>query len=438
MDEGSQIAQIIQKNAGSWTVILVMLLLAAYFAIAETSFACVSKIRIKAGAERGNSRAVKALKVLDNFDRAVTTVLIGTNITHLTIASMVTVIVIRTWNDAAVSIGTLVTTMVVFFTGEMLPKSIAKRYCEPLALTTAGSLLMFMRLFTPVSYVLTKIGQGAAKLFGATDEVSVTEEELHNIIEDMVDDGVLGETQSELISSALDFSEITVDSILTARVDMDAIRVDLPPEKVVEYLLAHRHSRYPVYEETIDKVIGTVQMRKYLQAYRKDKNVDLRSLIDAPFFVHYSVGVDDLMREMNEKKISIAMVLDDWGGTYGLVTAEDALEELVGEIWDEEDVVEEDFSRVGDGSFEADADMTLDDIFKEMELELDLDDEEEGFEHKRASEWAFEHFTHIPSEGETFTYRNITVTVAEMDNNRIQRLRLTVNPEADPEGGAEA
>ena len=435
MDEGSQTAaKIIQENAGSWIVVLVMLLLAAYFAVAETSFACVSKIRIKAGADRGNSRAIKALKVLDNFDRAVTTVLIGTNITHLTIASMVTVIVIRTWN-AAVSIGTLVTTLVVFFTGEMLPKSIAKRYCEPLALTTAASLLMFMKLFTPVSYVLTKIGQGAARLFGATEEVSVTEEELHNIIEDMVDDGVLGETQSELISSALDFSEITVDSILTARVDMDAIRVDLPPEKVVEYLLAHRHSRYPVYEETIDKVIGTLQMRKYLQAYRKDKNVDLRSLIDAPFFVHYSVGVDDLMREMNEKKISIAMVLDDWGGTYGLVTAEDALEELVGEIWDEEDVVEEDFSRVGDGSFEADADMTLDDIFKEMELELDLDDEEEGFEYKRASEWAFEHFTHIPAEGETFTYKYITITVAKMDNNRIQRLRLTVNPE-EQEGGA--
>ena len=414
----------------SWIIIIAMLLFAAYFAVAETSFACVSKIRIKAAAERCNARAIKALKILDNFDKAVTTVLIGTN--------MVTVIVIKNWGDAYVTIGTLLTTLVVFFTGEMLPKSIAKRYCEPLALATASSLLFFMKLFTPVSYVLTKIGQGAAKLFGAKEEVSVTEEELHNIIEDMVDDGVLGESQSELISSALDFGEITVDSILTARVDMDAINVDMAPEKIVEYLLEHRHSRFPVYEETIDHIIGTLQMRKYLQAYRKDKNPDLRKLIDPPFFVHYSVGVDDMMREMNEKKISITIVLDDWGGTYGLVTAEDALEELVGEIWDEEDVVVEEFSRVDNTTFEADADMTLADIFEKMELEMDFDDEEEGFEHKRASEWAFEHFTHIPAVGEEFTYENLTVTVSEMKSNRIRRIRVTVTEPVTAEGGAEA
>ena len=287
----------------SWVLIIVMLLFAAYFAVAETAYACVSKIRIKAAAERGNARATKALKILDDFDKAVTTVLIGTNITHLGIASMVTVLVIKNWGDAFVTTGTLLTTLVVFFTGEMLPKSIAKRYCEPLSLATASSLLFFMRIFTPVSFVLTKIGQGAAKVFGAQEEeVSVTEEELHNIIEDMVDDGVLGESQSELISSALDYGEITVDSILTARVDMDAINVDMAPEKIVEYLLEHRHSRFPVYEETIDHVIGTLQMRKYLQAYRKDKNPDLRKLIDPPFFVHRSVGVDDMMREMNEKR----------------------------------------------------------------------------------------------------------------------------------------
>lgn len=418
-------------------IILAMLMLAFYFAIAETAFASANKIRIRAAAERGNSRAEKALQVLEQFDKAVTTILIGTNVTHLTIASMVTLIVIDLWGVSYVSLATILTTLVVFFAGEMLPKSIAKRYSEPLALATASSLLGFMKILTPVSFVLTRIGQSASRLLGSQEEVSVTEEELHDIIEDMVDDGILGEGPSELISSALEFSEMTVESILTARVDMDALEINTPAEQVVAYLLEHRHSRYPVYEGTIDHVVGTVQMRKYLQAYRKNKDLQLRDMVDEALFVHYSIGVADLIREMNAKKVSITIVLDDWGGTYGLITAEDVLEELVGDIWDEDDVVKEEFSRLEDGTCLVDADMTVGDIFQKMDLELDLDNEEEGFEYKRASEWAFEHFTHIPTAGETFTYQNLAITVAEMEKNRIQRLRLTVL-ESTGEGGADA
>ena len=409
----------------SWIIIGVLYLFMAYFAVAETAFASVNKIKIRTALERGDTRAEKALLILDDFDKAVTTVLIGTNITHLAVASLVTVIVTRTYGLTAVAVGTIITTLAVFFFGEMLPKSIAKRYSESLSLACASSLLLFMQLFTPVSFILTKIGQFAASLTGEVEEVSVTEEELYDIIEDMADEGTLNEEQSELISSALEFGDITVDSILTSRVDMDALEVNTPPEKVVEYLLSHRHSRYPVYEGTTDHIIGTLQMRKYLKAYRRDKNLDLRSLVDAPFFVHYSTPVDDLLREMNAKKVSIAIVLDDFGGTYGITTSEDALEELVGEIWDEEDIVVEDFKVLEDGSYQASADLTVGDIFQNMDLELE--DDEEELEYKRASEWAFEHFTHIPTVGESFTYENVTVTVASMKLNRIKFLRLTVD-----------
>jgi len=428
MDEGNQL---------SWILILIMFLFAAYFAVAETSFASVSRIRIKAGVERGDKRAEKALRVLDQFDRAVTTILIGTNITHLGIASMVTVIIIREWGVSYVSIGTIITTIAVFFLSEMLPKSIAKRYCDSLSLVTAGSLLFFMTAFTPASFILTKIGQGAAKLFGAQDEVSVTEEELQSIIDDMTDDGILSEEQSELMSSALEFDDITVDSILTARVDMDALEVNTPPEQVVSFLLAHRHSRYPVYEGTIDHVIGTLQMRKYLRAYRTDKTPDLRTLIDEPFFVHYTVSVADLLREMKEKKVSIAIILDDWGGTYGITTAEDALEELVGDIWDEEDIVAEDFTALGNNQFLANADLTVGDIFQEMDIELDTEDDED-LPYRRASEWAFSHFIHIPTVGESFQYQNVTVTISRMVKHRIMQLSLQINEEAELKGGERA
>lgn len=427
MDDGSRL---------SGLIIVVLFFFAAYFAVAETAFASVSKIKIKAGVERGDARADKALHILDNFDKAVTTILIGTNIVHLTIASMVTVIVTRRWGISAVTVGTIVTTIAVFFLGEMLPKSIAKRYSERLALATAGSLCFFMRIFTPISYVLTKIGQAAAKLSGPGEEVSVTEDELYDIIEDMTDGGALNEDQGELISSALEFGDITVDSILTARVDLEAIDVTEDPEKIVEYLKNHRHSRYPVYEGTTDHIIGTVQLRKYLRAYRKDKHPDLRSLLDEPFFIHYSMKVADLIEDIREKKLSMAIVLDDFGGTRGIVTVEDVLEELVGEIWDEEDIVVEEFTELGKGRYLASADMTVGEIFERMDYE-ELE-EDEDLEYKRASEWAFEQFGHVPKVGESFTYEALSVSVARMQANRIVQICLTMPGTGNAAGGEDA
>lgn len=422
MEDGSRL---------SWIIIAVLFCFAAYFAVAETAFASVSKVKIRAGAERGDKRAEKALGILEDFDRAVTTALIGTNIVHLVIASMVTVLVQRRWGLAAVTAGSLVTTMAVFFLGEMLPKSIAKRYSERLALVTAGSLCFFMRVFTPVSFLLTKIGQGVASLSGKEDEVTVTEDELYDIIEDMTDGGALNEEQGELISSALEFGDITVDSILTARVDMEAIDVKSTPEEIVQYLKDHRHSRYPVYEGTTDRIIGTLQLRKYLKTYRKNKTPDLRALLDEPFFIHYSMSVADLVEDISAKKLSMAIVLDDFGGTRGIVTVEDVLEELVGEIWDEEDIVIEEFIDRGHGVYLASADMTVGEIFERMDYEPEEEDEELSY--KRASEWAFEQFRHIPRVGESFAYEGLNVRVTRMRQNRIVQLVLT-----DPKGGADA
>ncbi len=427
MDDGGRL---------SWVIIFVLFVFAAYFAVVETAFASVSKIKMKTAVERGDARAEKVLGILENFDRAVTTILIGTNIVHLVIASMVTVLVTRRWGLSAVTVGTLVTTIAVFFWGEMLPKSIGKRYSERLALATAGSLSFFMRLFSPISFVLTKIGQAVAKLSGDSEEVSVTEDELYDIIEDMTDGGALDEDQGELISSALEFGDITVDSILTARVDLEAINVTDAPEKIVEYLKAHRHSRYPVYEETTDHIIGTLQLRKYLRAYRKDKQPDLRALLDEPFFIHYSMSVADLLEDISEKKLSMAIVLDDFGGTRGIVTVEDVLEELVGEIWDEEDLVVEDFVKLGQGQYLANADMTVGEIFERMDYEPEEDLDE--LEYKRASEWAFEQLGRVPSVGESFRYGALTVAVARMRANRIVQLSLALPEAVSDVGGVSA
>ena len=416
-------------------IILFLLFLAAYFAVCETAFASVSRIRLKLAADRGDRRAKSAIFVTEHFDKAITTILIGTNIVHLAAASYVTVLVTRRWGVSAVTLSTILTTIVVFFVGEMLPKSIAKKYSERFSLGTAGSLCFFMRIFTPISALLTAIGGAAARLAKGEGEVTVTEDELHDIIESMTDEGELDEDQGELVHNALSFGDVTVESILTARVDLTAIDVDWPAEKVVETIKKARHSRLPVYENTIDNIIGILQIRRYIKAYLTDKNaVDLRALLDEPYFIHQSANINELLPVMSGKKRNMAVVTDNYGGTLGVVTVEDILEELVGDIWDEEDVVVETCVKNPDGSFSFDASVDIEDAFDFMDYE---DPDDFDFEHKLLGEWTYEQFELLPAEGDSFDYNGLRVTVEKIDGRRILKLRIERVPEtADGEEAA--
>ena len=419
------------------SILLIVLLLAGavYFALAETAFASVSRVRIKARADRGERRAKRALYILDHIDKAITTVLIGTNIFHLTTAAFVTVLVTRRWGISAVTVGTLVTPLVVFFIGEMLPKSIAKKYSERLSLATAGSLYFFMGLFSPISWFLTKIGAAAARISPSDPELTVTEDELYDIIENMTDEGSISEERGELVSSALEFADIPVESVLTARVDVAAIDVDDEPEEILATIRAQRHSRIPVYEGSIDHVIGVLQIRKYIRACVAAKGPvqDIRPLLDETMFVHHSKTLDDLLPEMSRRKVNLAVVTDNYGGMLGIVTVEDILEELVGEIWDEEDTVEEPCVRLADGSLDVDAEVTVGEVFDELDYEDPEDDED--LQYKLLSEWTYEQFPDIPQPGREFAYHDITVRVTAMQDHRILRLLVRRLP---AEGGDES
>jgi len=417
-------------------VIIVLLLGAAYFAIMETAFSSASRIRLKAAADHGNRRAGQALYVLDHFDQAITTLLIGTNILHLTIATIVTVAVQRVWGMWAVTAATLVTTVVVFFAGEMLPKSIAKKYAERLAMATARSLRFFMVLFHPLSVMLTAIGNAAARCIRGEPAVTVTEDELADIIENMTDDGELTAERGELMSSALSFAEVPVESVITARVDVAAVDVDDPPEEILAYVREQRHSRLPVYEGSIDNIIGVLQIRKYVRVYlRERKYPELRSLLDAPCFVHQSTSIDELLEELNRQKVSLAVVTDNYGGTMGIVTVEDIIEELVGEIWDEDDVAQVEFRALGGDAYEVSADMDMEDLFDELGYD---DPEDTDWEHKPVGEWVYEQFDMIPAQGESFTWHRLKVTVESIDHRRIRKLLIRLLPEETQEGGEEA
>ena len=423
MDDGSIMSVLI---------ILALLLFADYFAVCETSFAAVSRIRLKTAMERGDRRASKAMYVCEHFDKAITTILIGTNIVHLSCASYVTVLVTRRWGLSAVTLSTFVTTIVVFFVGEMLPKSIAKKYSLRLALGTASSLVFFMHLLTPISFVLTKIGEFASRLTKGDSEVSVTEDELYDIIENMTDEGDLDSEQGDLVHSALAFGDLTAESILTARVDMETIDVDDPLEEILSQVKASRHSRIPVYQDSVDNIIGVLQIRRFMREYlQKREKTDLRSLLDEPYFVHQSAKIDELLSVMSSKKINMTIVTDSYGGTVGIVTVEDILEELVGEIWDEDDEVVEPCVDHGDGSYSFDAGVDIEDAFEFMDYE---DPDETDFDHKLLGEWAYEQFDAIPQEGDSFTYNGLRITVEKVQQRRIMKLRI----QRLPEGGEKA
>ena len=420
----------------SWIPIVFLLCMAAYFAIAETAATTVSRIRLRTLLDRGEQKAKKALYVQDNFDRAISAILIGTNIVHISTATLTTVRVTRTWGASWVALGTIVCTVAVFFAGEMLPKSIGKRYSERCALATAPSLCFFMRIFAPLAKLLSRIGEHFSALSKGEPEITVTEDELYDIIETMTDEGELPEERAELVHSALAFGDVTVERVFTPRVDVAALDVNTAPEGILAFIREQRHSRLPVYEGSIDNIVGVLQIRRYVRAYLRERQYpELQSLLDAPCFVHHSASIDELLEELNRRKISLAVVTDNYGGTMGIVTVEDILEELVGEIWDEDDVAQVECRALGGDAYEVSADMDMEDLFDELGYD---DPEDTDWEHKPVGEWVYEQFDMIPAQGESFVWHRLHVTVAAIDHRRIRKLLVQLLPEETAEGGAEA
>ena len=404
--------------------VLCLLLTAAYFALTETSLSSVSKNRLKVSVEHGDAKAKKVLSILEQFDQAITTILIGTNIVHIATASVVTIYVSKRWGLSFVSLSTILTTIVVFFFGEMLPKSIAKKYPEKISKICVYPLSVFMVIFKPLSALLTFIGQTAAKHATEDSQVSVTEDELQNIIEDMTEEGTLDENQSELITSALQFGDVTVESILTPRVDVCALDVEEEPSEIIKTIKEESHSRLPVYEGSIDNIIGVLQIRKYLKSYLQNgKTPKLREMLDKVYYAPQSMEIHELLPEMSKRKLNMAVITDSYGGTLGIVTVEDILEELVGEIWDEDDVIEEPIIKNADGSFTIESEVSLADVFDALDFQ-DPDEDDKDAANLLLGEWMYEQFASIPKEGDSFEYHNLKVTVQQMEHNRILKAKV--------------
>lgn len=319
---------------------VVLLLGGAYFAGAETSLASVNRIRIMSKAENGDRSAKRVLYILDHFDAALTTILIGNNIMHIGCASLATLVATRlSWGDLGMSLTSLGTTFIVFFLSEMIPKTIAKACNERFALFVAPSLRLLMRVLYPLNVVFTALATFCKRIFHVKEkaEPTVTEEELFDIIETLDEEGEIDEDTTELMQSALDFTETSVSEVFTPWEQVVYIRSDMKPKEIVERIEMTNHSRLPVLNSK-GKVIGVLQIRKYLKAYiQMESKVELSRVLDKPFFVKMGTPIDEQLSGMSRHKKHIAVVVEEDGGLVGILTVEDILEELVGEIYDEYD-----------------------------------------------------------------------------------------------------
>lgn len=328
------------SGQSSIIVIIALLALAALFAIAETALSSVSKPRVKAAADKGDPRAIRALKVLDNFDSAITTLLICTNIVHISAATIVTVAVTCKWGLGAVTLATVIMTIVVFFAGEMLPKSIAKKNSFRLTLATAGIVSFFMVVFKPASSALAFIGRKVAEVTGTEAEATVTEDEIVDLIEDLEEGGAIDEEQSDLMQATIDFGDTWVKHIMTPLSKLVSLNIDAAPEKNHELILKSNHSRIPVYKGSHNNIIGVLQIRKYFRSYLQTKKYpELEELMDPVYVVNRNTPIDEVLEKMSHRKINMAVIQGKDMQARGVVTIEDILEELVGEIYDESDRV---------------------------------------------------------------------------------------------------
>ena len=318
--------------------VIVLIFAAAWLAVTETAVSSANHARIKLAKDRGDVRAEKALFILDNFDRAITTLLICTNIVHISAATIVTVAVTRAFGKGAVTLSTLIMTVLIFFFGEMLPKSLAKKYANRFTISHAGVLKLLMTVLKPLSAALSKIGDLASGLTKDEAEKSVTEDELHDIIEDMTEEGTLEEDEGELIQSAIEFGDITAGTIMTPISSVNAVNCAADPESILEFIKEQTHSRLPVYKNDLDHIIGILQIRSFIRAYLTDKSeLEIEKLMTKPLFIPTDLTLDELLPIMAEHGFTLAVVTDGRGHSVGVVSVEGILEELVGEIWDEDE-----------------------------------------------------------------------------------------------------
>ena len=420
--------------AGLWTIIICVFF-SAYFSASETAYNSVNKVRLKNLDEKGNIGARRTLQLLENYEKLLSTILVGNNIVNIAATSVATVICVRRWgSDSGSAIATVIITIVLLLFGEITPKTLTIGSADSFAMLVSGSLQFFMVILTPLTWLFGLWQKLLLKIFKPKDDNAVTDEEILTIVRTAEEEGEIDKQESTLIHNSIDFNETLTEDILTPRVDIEAVEQNCTKDGVMEIFAKTGLSRIPVYDKDIDHIIGVLYVKDfYNKIYGNDGSV--RSIILPVIFTSEHRPIGELFRELQSKKIHMAIVLDEYGGTLGIVTMEDILEELVGEIWDEHEEVEPEIRRIGDDGYIVSGSMNLEKFFDSIGEEYS--DDEESL---TVSGWLVDTAGHLPRSGEVISVpeRHLQVEVLEVNEHRIEKAQVQIlKPEPEDAEGRE-
>lgn len=409
--------------------IIVCILLSAYFSGSEMSFSSCNQIRLENEAEKGSKKAKRALTLAERFDDTLSTILIGNNLVNIVASSLTTVLVILLFGSDKYSwAGTLIVTILVIIFGETIPKIYCKENANKVALRTATSLSALKIILTPITFVIVGLVNLITKPISedkGREQDEETAAELQSIIETAEGEGVLDSTRSEMVSAAIDFSDTSADEVMTSRVDVLAIDIDDDRQDIIEAALSSTHSRIPVYEDTIDHVIGVVHLNHLLKALADDENADIREILMEPCFVYKTMKLPQVLDTLKKNRQHLAIVTDEYSATLGVISMEDVLEEIVGDIWDETDTVQVEVRQFGENRFRINGDMTISDF---LEL-IDVPEEEYYNESSTVGGLVIELYGNFPEKGQTVEFEGYRLKVIGMDERRVTKVWVTKIPE---------
>ena len=411
-----------------YILIVLCLMGSAFFSGTEIAYTSLSKLKIKKARENPRGIQKLVLFIYDHFDNALSTILIGNNLVNIAATSIATVMAVkladslggRIEDDTASTLVTVVMTVLILICGEITPKMIARRCSDTISRWASVPLMALMILLFPAVLVTGWIVKAFSLLWRRKDgqEVTITEEEFENILDTAGDEGIIDESETELLQSALEFTDMDAGDILTPRIDVVGFELNDSLDTILEIINDTQFSRYPVYERTVDHVVGILYVKHLLKELAEGREASLQELMLEPVFIPKSMKLHAIMDEFRRRRTHMAVVADEYGGITGIVTMEDVLEQLVGDIWDENDDIVNDWQELGKGRYECTGDLNLSDFFDH----LDLDDEDVDTNCATVGGWATENLGAIPVPFDSFDYKNFTILVKEVDDNRIERL----------------
>ncbi len=402
-------------------IMVLCIALSAFFSSTETAYSSASRIKLMSYVENGNRRAGAVLELIENYDKLLTTVLVGNNIVNILLASLATVFFVNNVSGKyGTTAATVTTTLVVLIFGEITPKTLAKRTPEKYAMSVYPLIKGLIVIFTPISSLFSLWSRFLSKIGNSDDETAITDDELLTFVKEAENEGGLDKHESELIQNAIVFDDRQAADILTPRVDVVATPIDADEESVTELFSSTGYSRLPVYEGSLDNIVGVIHQKDFHEGLDEGKSI--KDIIQPAVFVAPTMKISNLLRELQNEQAHIAIVVDEYGGTAGIVTMEDILEELVGEIWDEHDEVEEDIKELSENVYLVKGTLLLEEMFdffdiKSAESEADT-----------VSGWIMEQLGYIPTEGESFEYENLKIEISGVVARRITEVKIEKTP----------